>query len=113
MPEFKFLTASSSIRNDSDASDNINDIAVEYSADSVDPIRLRCGICTTEWEFCPVDNFSEATCSNCYADSDQLVIVRLRLMFQDWGEQNGGESEQRLRYENAKLKLAVPTKETK
>lgn len=71
----------------------------QLHADVADPWEFECRSCHSTWM---VDGFAdprEVTCSNCY--STNIVISALRLGFENWGEQNGGEREQRERYDSA------------
>lgn len=103
MAESKILTAKAlctiSTRSTS-ARANLNKLAQQLYADGADPIELKCLRCGIEWEISPIDDWHQATCSNCY--SERLVITKILLEFDNWGDQNGGEKEQRERYERAK-----------
>lgn len=99
----KILTAKAlctiSVRSKS-AQVQLNKIATDVHADGADPIEYKCLRCGLEWDCCPLDEWENRTCSNCY--SERVVITKVRLEFSNWGEQNGGEKEQRERYEAAK-----------
>ena len=78
------------------ASQAISRIARKAHADAADPVNYRCMECHLEWHDSPLRNPADVSCSNCYSDS--ILIRGVRLRFQNWGDQNGGEKEQRERY---------------
>lgn len=82
------------------AAGQLDKLARELFADGIDPIEYKCLRCGTEWDCSPCDEWRDRTCSNCY--SERVVITKVRLEFSNWGEQNGGEREQRERFERAK-----------
>lgn len=88
------------------ADESIHAVMEGKHADAADPIAYKCLRCHLEWEDGPCDSWRTKTCSNCY--SDNVVIAKIRLGFQNWGEQNGGAEEQRSRYERAKLQATAP-----
>lgn len=74
--------------------------------DDAYPHSYRCSRCGLEWKHASVgDEWLNVTCSNCY--SDRVVLIEARLIFQDWGEQNGGKVERDARYERAASETAV------
>ena len=77
----------------------LRDLAERFTADAVDPSEYKCLRCHCEWEQPAGYEWRTVTCSNCY--SERVVITIVRLGFQNWGEQNGGEAEQRARHEKA------------
>ena len=78
----------------------LNEMAERYTADGIDPIACKCLQCHCEWDDVLLRDYRTMSCSNCY--SDRVVITAVRISFNNWGEQNGGEAEQRKRYEAAK-----------
>lgn len=87
------------------ASKMLQRYSTKYYADSVDPMKFKCGDCGQEDERITTnhDEWAEMTCSNCY--SEYMFIVGIRLTFFDWGEQNGGKKERDDRYGFAENKL--------
>lgn len=81
-----------------------NVLIEQFHADDVRPSEFKCLRCGLEWEADPLTDFRTVTCSNCY--SERVILTIVRLSFENWGEQNGGEREQRDRYENAKRQVA-------
>lgn len=75
----------------------------QIHADAVDPILYQCRRCKTTWDDTPLRDYEQVTCSNCY--SENVLIISVRLMFRNWGRQNGGKREQRDRYRAAKRKV--------
>ena len=71
-----------------------------YFADSADPARLKCLGCGFEWGCCALEEWQNATCSNCY--SEKLMLIAARLEFNSWGAQNGGVKERDGRFQYAK-----------
>ena len=82
------------------AQQRLNEMAEKYTADGIDPIACKCLRCHCEWDDVLLRDYRTMSCSNCY--SDRVIITAVRLSFNNWGEQNGGEAEQRKRYEAAK-----------
>lgn len=78
------------------ARERINALAIRHHADAVDPIWYKCLRCHCEWDMSPCTDPKTVSCSNCY--SSRVVVTVVRLAFDSWGEQNGGEREQRKRY---------------
>lgn len=76
------------------------EMAERYTADGIDPIACKCLRCHCEWDDVILQDYRTMSCSNCY--SDRVVITAVRLSFNNWGEQNGGEAEQQKRYEAAR-----------
>ena len=81
------------------APQQLSEMAERYTADGIDPLACKCLRCHCEWDDVLLRDYRTMSCSNCY--SDRVVITAIRLSFNNWGEQNGGESEQRKRYEAA------------
>lgn len=79
---------------------SLDKTAKKWFSDGADPVDFKCLRCGTEWDELPPSEWHTKTCSNCY--SDRVVIVGVRVEFNNWGEQNGGEREQMERYESAK-----------
>jgi DNA-directed RNA polymerase subunit RPC12/RpoP len=79
----------------------LREMSEHFYADAVDPLEYKCLRCGLQWDDSPLRSYRDVTCSNCY--SERVVITMVRLGFENWGEQNGGEREQRDRYEHAKL----------
>lgn len=82
------------------APQRLSDMAEMYTADGIDPLACKCLRCSCEWDDVLLRDYRTMSCSNCY--SDRVIITAVRLSFNNWGEQNGGEAEQRKRYEVAK-----------
>jgi hypothetical protein len=72
-------------------------VAEKLHADNVHPWEYECRRCHCVWRDAVLADPQQVTCSNCYGDN--IVISKVRLTFENWGEQNGGEREQRQRYE--------------
>lgn len=83
----------------------LRELAEMFTADAVDPKEYKCLRCGCEWEREYGYDWKTAACSNCY--SERVIVTVVRLGFENWGEQNGGESEQRQRYENALRNVAT------
>lgn len=77
----------------------INWIATHLHADAADPWEYECRRCHQTWGDAVLTDPHQVACSNCY--SDNIVLVKLRLAFQNWGEHNGGVKEQRSRWTSA------------
>jgi hypothetical protein len=75
-----------------------------YLSDGADPARLKCKSCGFEWWCEALDEWQEATCSNCYGE--RLMLTGARLEFNNWGIQNGGSKERddRMRFARTKAK---------
>ena len=71
----------------------------QLHADAVDPWEYECRSCRCIWGDAVLTDPREVTCSNCY--SDNVVISKLRIGFENWGENNGGKAEQLQRYNAA------------
>lgn len=86
------------------ARERLGEIATQYTADGISPLEYRCPRCGLNWDANPLTDFREVTCSNCY--NERIVLTMVRLDFENWGEQNGGETEQRGRYDRAVREFA-------
>ena len=73
----------------------------QYHADGIDPMAYRCARCHLHWDGSPADDYKTVTCSNCY--SDNVWLTRVRLAFDNRGQNNDGAKAQRERFEKAKL----------
>ena len=87
------------------APQQLSKMAERYTADGIDPIACKCLRCHCEWDDVILQDYRTMSCSNCY--SDRVVITAVRLSFNNWGEQNGGETEQRKRYDAAKQECTL------
>jgi hypothetical protein len=83
----------------SSASVRLRKLAEQVNADGADVIAIRCCRCKLEWDDVVLQDYREIVCSNCY--SERVVITTVRLMFHNWGEQNGGMAAQKIRVEGA------------
>ena len=81
------------------ASQRLRELAERFTADAVDPLEYKCLRCHCEWPREACYDWRTAVCSNCY--SERVIITVVRLGFENWGEHNGGEAEQRKRYDAA------------
>lgn len=81
------------------AHSRLRDLAERYHADGCDPLEYKCLRCHDEWDDSPLRDYREVVCSNCY--SERVILTMVRLDFENWGEQNGGEKEQRDRWQRA------------
>jgi DNA-directed RNA polymerase subunit RPC12/RpoP len=81
------------------AHSRLRELSERYCADACDPMEYKCLRCHCEWDDSLLRDYREVVCSNCY--SDRVILTMVRLGFENWGEQNGGEKEQRERYQRA------------
>lgn len=91
------------VARDSKAIETTHATAKKYHADHAQPWACRCTDCRIEWAL-DLSDWKTVTCSNCYGEHVRVVWVRLE--FQNWGEQNGGEKEMLGRYNFALSKGA-------
>jgi len=83
-----------------DANEQITALMEQYAADAADPVSFKCLRCKDEGYDGPLSSWRHKVCSNCY--SENVMIVKVRLGFENWGDQNGGEAQQRERYDRAR-----------
>lgn len=89
-------------------SKRLRELAEQFQSDATDPVEFKCVRCGCAWERCVSNDYNTVTCSNCY--SERVIITIVRLGFENWGEQNGGEKEQRARYEKAGREVSAAMK---